>query len=180
MKTSRFALVFGAALVGAAPGWSASKSTSDLFSPPRRQKSVDLAEGLTRKPEAQPLPANLPQPFNPTDFEQPDPEEQKANATARGNATGPKNSTGPVQPAGPVGDRELLESVAARIQPTGSVVVRGKPLLIVGKSRLEVGNEFTVDSGGRDYVLELIAIDRTTFTLRYRGEEITRPIKPTK
>ena len=43
-----------------------------------------------------------------------------------------------------------------------------------------VGQSFLVTFNGQDHELELIAVERTTFTVRLRGEEITRPIKPTK
>jgi hypothetical protein len=47
----------------------------------------------------------------------------------------------------------------------------------MGSKRFEVGTRFTVTYNNQDYELELVAIDRTTFTLRYRGEQLTRPIK---
>ena len=80
--------------------------------------------------------------------------------------------------AAPAGDRDILEALAQRIPSTGTVTTReGTPQLVVGRNRLQVGNVFTVTYNNQDYDLELIAIDRTTFTLRYRNEETTRPIK---
>ena len=55
--------------------------------------------------------------------------------------------------------------------------IGGSPRLVMGSKRFEVGTRFTVTYNNEDYELELVRIDRTTFTLRYRGEEITRPIK---
>lgn len=164
-----------------ATGRSASKpATSDLVAPAKRQETVDKAIRLTRQPTTVPVPAKFPSPFSPVNFEQPDPEEQKANAAA-GIRTAGQTPAGPAQPAGPVGDRELLEVIAARIQPTGSVTVRAKPLLTFPGKTVGVGQSFLVTYNGQDYELELVGIERTTFTLRLRGEEITRPIKaPTK
>ena len=53
-------------------------------------------------------------------------------------------------------------------------------LLSIGKKRLKTGDRLTVNFEGQDYTLELVAIDRTNFTLRLNREEITRPIKPGK
>ena len=53
-------------------------------------------------------------------------------------------------------------------------------LLMFGKKKLKAGDHLTVNFEGQDYTLELVAIDRTNFTLRLSHEEITRPIKPGK
>jgi hypothetical protein len=82
--------------------------------------------------------------------------------------------------AGPATDRETLQTLAAQITPSGMMVLRGTPRLIFANKPFEVGTRFTASFNHQDYELELVAIDRTTFTLRYRGEEITRPIKPVR
>ena len=83
-------------------------------------------------------------------------------------------------PAGPATDRETLQTLAAQITPSGMMVKGGTPRLIFANKPFEVGTRFTASFNHQDYELELVAIDRTTFTLRYRGEEITRPIKPVR
>ena len=184
MKTPRAIVMIATVLLTASPAWSASKpAVSDVVAPPKRQQTVDVATRLTRQPAPVPVGADLLSPFNPPNFEQPDPEELKANAAAGIRAAGQAGPGGPVapaKPAGPVGDRELLEVIAARIQPTGSVNIRGKPLLTFPGKTVGVGQSFLVTYNGQDHELELIAVERTTFTVRLRGEEITRPIKPTK
>jgi hypothetical protein len=186
MKTLRsIVLGSGIALLATSPAWSAAapapaKSTSDLVSPVRRQDTVDKAVRLTRPPVPAPVPADLNPPYNPNGFDAPDPEEAKANAAA---GIRPTQATGPAQPVGPTTDRELLEAIAARIQPTGSTIFRGKPLLNFGTKTVAEGRVITVAypaTDGRDYDIEIVSIDRTNFTLRFRGVEITRPIKPTK
>ncbi len=157
------------------------KAKSDLVSPEKRRATVEIAQRLTRPPEPVPVPADLPPPFNPPGFDQPDPAEvkaaqaaQAAAGIAQGNGGGGAN---PNQPARAPGDHEILENLAGKLPTKGSFVFNGEPLLVVADKRLKVGDKFTVTANGQDYELELIAIDRTTFTLRYHGEEIVRSIK---
>lgn len=174
-------------LVLASPCLYAAKVTSDLLPPLKRQASVDTAERLAQRKAAEPLPADLASPFSPKDFEKPDPSEVvKPVPTARPGgaiAGGPAGSGGaagvPAAPP-PPGDRETLETLASQITPSGMIQMRGTPRLIIGSKPFEVGTRFTATYNNQDYELELVAIDRTTFTLRYRGEEITRPIKPVR
>jgi hypothetical protein len=167
------------ALAIVSPGFAA-KPLSDLVSHERRRVTVELAQHLTRAPEVAPVSTELTNPFNPTGFDQPDPEEVKAAAAAYNKGLGLPPG-GPAAAVAPVtqqaGDREILENLATKLPTTGSFIVGGQPLLVAGVKRLKVGDRFTVASNGQDYELELIAIDRTTFTLRYHGEEITRPIR---
>jgi hypothetical protein len=171
-----------AALAAGATAFAA-KSTSDLLPPARRQATVDLAHKLTQPSTPTAVPADFKSPFNPADFDKPSPDEVKGPRGAKGE----DKAEGGAPKALPPGDREMLESLAARIGNTSAVQFRGKTLLVVGSAggrsvQLEVGQVFTVTNpaNGQDYDLELTAIDRTTFTLRYRGEEITRPLRLTK
>ena len=143
-------------------------AASDLLPPARRQASVDTAERLAQRPPPEPVPAEVPNPFNPASFAPPEP------------APRPGVVADPAQPPRPPGDREILESLAQRLTPSGTITLGGKPFLIIERNRFEVGTKFIVTFNDQDYELELVAIDRTTFTLRHRGEEITRPIKPVK
>jgi hypothetical protein len=162
------------------------KSLADIVSPEKRRVTVDLAVRLARAPEPAPLPAELAQPFNPSNFDQPDPDDLRAAAAAAGraNATGTPSGAKPppVDAPRPAGDREILETIAARILPTGTMKISGEPLLTFGRKNVKIGSRFTVTNpaNGQEYELELIAIDSTTFSLRYRNEEITRPIKSGK
>lgn len=174
-------VVVALAFAGLAP-WAAAKPASDLLPPEKRRAAVELAQHLTRTPEPVPVPADLRHPFNPAGFDQPDPEELKAAAAAGGRAPGPVPSGGDStaaanQPARPPGEREILESLAAKLPTTGMVEFNGERLLLLSRGRVKIGDKFTVAFNGQDYELELVAIDRTTFTLRYHGEEITRSIK---
>lgn len=157
--------------LAASTGWSANgKVSSDLTLPVKRQETVDRALRLTKPPVPAPVRPNMTQPFNPNGFDLPD-DSQPAVGTRPASPGNP-------QPTAPAGNRELLESIAARIQPTGSLVVAGRPpvLSFAGAKRVQVGNVISVTYNDRDYDLEVVAITTTNFTLRYRGEEITRPI----
>ena len=179
--TALIGLTFGLASASTALG----KPLTDLVSPEKRRSVVEQFQRHTRPPEPVPLPADLSQPFNPVGFDQPDPEEVRAAAAAAATATARVNAGQPAiagQPA-PAGDREILEAIAAKILPSGMIKIGGRPpLLTFGRRNVEVGSTFTVTNpaNGQDYEVSLVAIEPPTFTLRYRNEEITRPIKSGK
>lgn len=172
----------------------AAKLTSDIAPPLKRQATVKLALEFANRKNPPPLPADLPSPFNPPDFDKPDGTEAIAAGANRTTVpvpsgggrsgsptTGGAPTPGQPPPPQPAGDRAVLEMVAARIPSLGMISLGGKPQLLLGNGkRAGVGDVFTVTDGDRDYDLEIVAIDRTTFTLRYRGEEITRAIKLAK
>ena len=151
----------------------AAKVTPDLLPPQRRQTTVTIAEQLAERKAPAPLPAGLISPFNPKNFDRNEAQEQ---ATARAAAANSDSRGGPTPPPAPLGDRQILEVLAAQLTPTGTIQIGGSPRLVMGSKRFETGTRFTVTYNNEDYELELVTIDRTTFTLRYRGEEITRPI----
>ena len=176
--------VFGALFLCASFANAAARVTADLMPPLKRQASVEIAEVLTHRKPLTPLAAEMPSPFNPLDFDKPDPTEAPV-------ATGPKPAPPAgggitptqvvAQPVAPTTDRQALETLAAQITPSGVMVLsRGAPRLIFANKQFEVGTRFTASYNNQDYELELVSIDRTTFTLRYRGEEITRPIRPVR
>ncbi len=74
-------------------------------------------------------------------------------------------------------DRELLKNMADSITPSGMMQLGDRAILLVGKKKLKVGDRLSVNTDGTAYELEVSAIDRTSFTLRLKNEEITRPIK---
>lgn len=170
-------------LAPAATVWA--KPLTDLVSPEKRRSIVEQFQRHTRPSEPVPLPADLAQPFNPAGFDQPDPEELRAAAAAAATASA-RVAAGQPAPAGQpalAGDREILEAIAAKILPSGMIKIGGRPpLLTFGRRNVEVGSTFTVTNpaNGQDYEVALVAIEPPTFTLRYRNEEITRPIKSGK
>ena len=160
----------------------AARNSADLQPSTKRQASLAIAEGLAHRKEPGPLPADLASPFSPPNFDKPDASEQQALAAAAQRAAA--NAPRPTVPGAAVkavpGARETLEKLAGQISPTGVIQMRGAPRIVIGGKPFEVGTRFTATYNSQDYELELVSIDRTTFTLRYRGEEITRPIKPVR
>jgi hypothetical protein len=141
---------------------------SDLASKEVRQQTVDLATTLAKvEMPTSVTEAPLPQPFNPPGFGRASSHEPRPNAEAP-------------SPSKAFGDREILAALAPRIVPKGTLSLGSNSLLIFGKKNLRVGDRLTVSFEGTDYTLELVAFDRTNFTLRLNHEEITRPIKPGK
>jgi hypothetical protein len=182
MRTlSRVVGALVAALVFFSPGArAAARATSDLVPPLKRQTSVDTAERLSRRPPPTPLPADMPSPFNPVDFDKPDPTEVPAPVGPRPSTPVAGGAATAAQPIPPATDRQTLETLASQITPSGMITRGATPRLIFANRQFEVGTRFTASYNGQDYELELVAIDRTTFTLRYRGEDVTRPIKPVR
>jgi hypothetical protein len=162
-------------LIGSACGlpFSAAKTRtrpppeSDLASIDTRRVAVELAVKLAKVEEPAALANNsLPRPFNPAGFG------MTARPAEAAAASGP--------PSRAFGDHEILAALASRVLPKGTLGQGSNQLLSFGKKNLRVGDQLTVNYEGQDYTLELVAFDRTNFTLRLNHEEITRPIKPGK
>jgi hypothetical protein len=154
----------------------------DIAPAAKRRPTVELAQKIASVAAPAPLAAESVLPFNPAAFNQPDPEEQRAleqaAANQRAQAAAPAAGAGRARPGAT--EREQLAAIASQIKPTGTMLVRGEPRLMLPGRSVKIGDKFTVTYSGVDYVLELTAIDRTNFTLRLNGEAITRPIKPEK
>jgi hypothetical protein len=167
----QFPVCLGWLLLACAAVSPARGAASDINSPDKRHATVERAARLAKPSSPAALPADLAQPFSPPGFELTDAEEQSAaNALAGKTTSAPKATS----------DRETLEQIASKVPPSGTVFIGGEPRLIFGKKTVKIGTHFTVTFNGLDYDLELVNIDRTTFTLRLNREEITRPIKPAK
>lgn len=186
MNSSLARLGFGALLGALLAAPALAKPLSDLASTEKRRTIVEQSQRFVRPAAPAPLPPDLAQPFSPPNFEQPDPEEIKAAeaARARAAASGPQVTNQPATPGAPpppTGDRDTLENLANLLPPvTGTVVKDGKPRLVFGRKPVEIGSRLTIAYNGQDYEIDLVAVDPPTYTLRYRNEEITRPIKSGK
>jgi hypothetical protein len=163
------------ASLGAMAPYAGARMDSEIAPPEKRHVSVDKAVEMAKQTKAAPLPVTLSLPFAPPGFDLTDAEEAAAAAEAARRA----NAGNPNLPAPPT-DHELLAEIAAKVKPSGTIFLGGKPLLMIGKSIVKTGAHFTVTYKGNDYDLELTEIDGTNFTLRYKSDEITRPIKPGK
>jgi hypothetical protein len=146
-----------------------------------RQQSLERAQGmLNAKPDG--IPAEQVNPFNPAAFN------EVANSptttvTTGGTAgsEGGTPATGGGQPkggqSGPRTDRDLLIAMATALKPGGSIKMGGSQILLMGVKKVKVGEKLNLTFEGAQYVVEVTAINPTNFTLRYNGEEYTRPIK---
>lgn len=152
------------------PALGRSATKSDLATPEARHSTVSVAAKLAQPVKPAPVSETLKTPFNPPGFDRPDSEEQKALAATVAAVQG--NIAKIRTP------REILDAIAPRIQPQGTMSDRnGRALLNIKGKFIKVGDTFVVTDDGKDYEVTLTAIDRNNFTLRYRNEEITRSIK---
>lgn len=158
MRTLFPLLSFSAFLITAAV---LSAQRSDVLPPARRVPVVEGATQLAELGQPKPLPEPLKNPFSPTPTIQ-----ETSQAPARAAA-----------PAA-ITDRQLLEAIARQIDPTGTVAIGGEPMLLFGQKRIKVGDALPITFDGKPYDIVITAIQSTSFTLRLRGEEITRSIKP--
>jgi hypothetical protein len=158
-----FALLVGSVVL---PAFAA--VSSDLASPQKRQATVRLAELLTRISDRAPM-ASMQSPFSPAGFDGPPSGEIAPNR--EGDVYAVPNAQPP-----PASDRSILELLSARIPSTGTLARDGKMMLTVGPKRIEAGQVLVVADGVKEYEFEVVAITSTTFTLRFRNEEITRPV----
>lgn len=144
-------------------------TVADMDSPDKRKAVVDTASRLAKVP---PVPEKLElknNPFNIPGFDTPD-QDEKAAARAAQVAAGAK-----VEEV--LSDGEILDKIAAKIVPSGTIFLGGQPMLMFGKKFVRVGSLFKVTYNGNDYDLVLTSIDRTTFTLSLNHAKTTRPIQ---
>ena len=163
------------AVLGVTAPRASARVESEIAPPEKRKASVEKAAAMAKQKAVPPLPASLSQPFAPPGFDLTDAEEAAAAAAAARLA----NAQNPSAPP-PPSDHQLLEEIVSKVKPSGTVYVGDKPLLVFGKRYVKTGTHFTVTYKGTDYDLELTQIDGTNFTLRYKSDEITRPIKSGK
>lgn len=74
-------------------------------------------------------------------------------------------------------DQEVLAAIVGRLHPTGSVVLGGEPILLFGERRQKIGDKLTQTHDGVEYVVEIVNIENNQFRIRYKNEELTRPVK---
>lgn len=74
-------------------------------------------------------------------------------------------------------DAELLTVLSGLLKPTGSMTLGGEPLLLFGEKRQKKGDKLTLAHEGVEYVIEIVNIENNQFRIRYKNEELTRPVK---
>lgn len=140
---------------------------SDILPVQRRAVSVDTAARIVEPRSLPALPATLNNPFAPQGFDEPDEGEAGIVAPTQAGARPAVRTS-----------RDNLEVIAANIQPTGTISLRGEPILLFGSKQVRVGEELIVTYEGGTHVLMVTAIQSTNFTVRLNNDELTRPIKP--
>lgn len=172
MKSSRSPFRFVATLTGliALAGAGAVAATVDpIIAPPKRIDTLDRARAALAQKES---PETVANPFYSESFR----EVLQGGGAPR--PTGDEQSASPaVSPTVNQTARGLLESIASSLRPSGYFVIGGQPTLVFGQKRVKAGGTLTINFEGKEYTLEVVALDRTNFTLRLDREEFTRPIK---
>lgn len=74
-------------------------------------------------------------------------------------------------------DSQVLEAIAPRVNPSGTVRIGGVDYLLFGQKRLKVGEKLTITYEGSVYMIEITSIERNNFRIRLNSEELVRPIK---
>jgi hypothetical protein len=171
MKPSRFHLPFAAAatvLIALAGGRAVAATVEPIIAPPKRIETLDRARAALAQKES---PESVANPFYSESFT-----EVLQGGTPRPSGDG--QTPAPTDtPAVIKTTRGLLETIASSLRPSGYFVIGGQPTLVFGQKRVKAGGTLTITFEGKEYTLEVTALDRTNFTLRLDREEFTRPIK---
>jgi hypothetical protein len=77
-------------------------------------------------------------------------------------------------------NRSLLAALAEQLDPKGTFVLGGESIILLGQKKLKVGERYPITFEGAVYELEITSIETTRFSVRYKNEELTRPIVITK
>lgn len=142
-----------------------------VVSPAKRQQSLERAKALVAPREI--VPATV-DPFYSTAFTEAVAAMGRVNNVPTPATTGGNPAS---TPSGPRNDHDLLQAIATSLKPSGYIVLGGQPSLSFGQKRVKAGGILTITFEGTQYTLEVVNIDRTTFTLRLNREEFTRTIK---
>lgn len=171
MKPSRSHLCFIAAatgLIALGVARAAAATVEPIIVPPKRLDALDRARATLAQKES---PDKVPNPFYSESF-------TEVLQGGGPRTSGDEQATTPaVTPAVNKTARGLLESIASSLRPSGYFVIGGQPTLVFGQKRVKAGGTLTINFEGKEYTLEVVALDRTNFTLRLDREEFTRPIK---
>jgi len=77
-------------------------------------------------------------------------------------------------------NKSLLSALADQLEPKGTFVVGGDAIILIGQKKLKVGEKLPISFEGSIYELEITSIETTRFSVRFKNEELTRPIAITK
>lgn len=127
----------------------------EVAAPSKRLVTLELAAKLTKLPSEDSLkvPDNVRNPFNPA---------AAVSSDVRVNR--------------PASDAELLGLLMEQLNPTGTLMFGDSPILLLGQKKVKLTEHLTLYFDGVPYDVELVGIDRNSFTLRLNKADVTRPI----
>ena len=163
MSTLYLRLLYATVLV---PASLLSAPAFDVQPPAKRAATVQLAEKLLSADSSKDAAPAI-NPFTLSGSRSAEAEADEAQAAAAKAAIMASN-------------RSLLVALADQLEPKGTFVVGGEAIILLGQKKLKVGDTYPINFEGAVYELEITAIETTRFSVRYKNEEITRPIVITK
>ncbi|MCF3649981.1 hypothetical protein [Synoicihabitans lomoniglobus] len=168
MRPLNIRIILGALALGllGTAGWA---QRADVLPPQRRVATVEQAVHMLDRGGDESLPDDLNNPFFPNSMK------PKPNAPAPAPAAPGEPEV--VQPTGPSNDYDLLETIAPELNPSGTMILGGQPLLLFGQKKIRVGDQLPIIYQGKRYTLTISDIESSFFTIRLGEAEYTRPIK---
>jgi hypothetical protein len=139
----------------------------DVAAPSQRSNTVSFAERIL-KPKPVVIPSNYSNPFT-----------LSGERTSGGDAVDQEQAAA-AKAAILASNRNLLAVLADKLEPKGTFVVGGEAIILLGQKKLKVGETYSITFEGAVYELEITGIETTRFSVRYKNEELTRPIVTTK
>ena len=167
MKLISFnAVRIGVIGLAALAGWAVGRAEGEgVQSPGKRRETIERSKNFLAQRNVAPITVD---PFHSEAFS------QMVSGASRPPSTSPTPETTPV---GPRSEKDLLQSIAMSLKPSGFFILGGQPTLVFGQKRVKSGSTLTIAFEGTEYTLEIVSVDRTNFTLRLNREEFTRPNK---
>lgn len=139
----------------------------DVQPPIKRAATVELAGKLLSPPSTNDGAGTIVNPFT-------------LNGSRAEDAAADQNQAAANRAAIMASNRTLLVALSEQLDPKGTFVLGGESIILLGQKKLKVGERYPITFEGAVYELEITAIETTRFSVRYKNEEITRPIVITK
>lgn len=152
MNTSRTLLLL--VLIAASPSLRA--VPYDIEPSAKRAVSIRQAESLCSPTEAGALPSDMKHPFYPGTLD---------SGTSRVAVTTKVKS-----------DSSILETIAAKLSVSGTLVLGDQRYLLIRQKKLKVGDRLKITLEDRDYEVVMTAITRNSYTLRLNETELSLSI----
>lgn len=153
------------ALAAPAPGVPASKKSTDRFD--HIKEHIDAL--LKNRLNPEPLPAVLPNPFFLAEVTQ-------ATGASPADPAGHEKPV-PVDAAPPSSDAEFLAFYAATLKISGTVLLNGRPQLVINQSSYKEGDLIVLHNKETNIYLKILRIAPGELTLGYNGIEQTLKFK---